>query len=277
LFRPAVRAKTLPGKEVPKVSETQEKSENIQSVELALSVLETLAGTQGDIGVTALAGALGTTKSRIYRHLRTLVNLGYIQQNPVTHRYRIGSRLIALGKAASDSADLAGVAQGPMRKLRDTTGQAASLAQVERDGIRILQTVPGTMQIEVGVRPGSLLGFTNSAQGKVALAAMDPARREQILAQALPVPTAHSISDVDEMRQHIAQISLQGWATAPNEAMLGLNALACPIFGAEGELAGTLAIVSLTQFIGTPPDTDQVAAVRLAAAEISAALGYVPS
>ena len=77
------------------------------------------------------------------------------------------------------------------------------------------------------------------------------------------------------MRRHIAHIAQQGWATAPNEAMLGLNALACPIFGADGELAGTLAIVSLTQFIGTPPDADQVAAVKLAAAEVSAALGYV--
>ncbi len=260
---------------MPKVNEAQEKTDNIQSVELALNVLEALAAAQGDMGVTGLATALGTTKSRIYRHLRTLVNLGYIQQSPVTERYRIGSRLIALGKAASDSADLAGVAQGPMRKLRDTTGQAVSLAQVEEDGIRILQTVPGTMQIEVGVRPGSLLGFTNSAQGKVALGAMDQAQRDRVLAQALPVPTAHSIADVDELRRHIAQVAEQGWATAPNEAMLGLNALACPIYGAEAELAGTLAVVSLTQFIGTPPDPDQVAAVKLAAAEVSAALGYV--
>jgi DNA-binding IclR family transcriptional regulator len=260
---------------VPKVSQAQEKTDNIQSVELALNVLETLAGAQADMGVTALAAALGTTKSRIYRHLRTLVNMGYIQQSPITERYRIGSRLIALGKAASDSADLAGVAQEPMRKLRDTTGQAASLAQIEDEGIRILQTVPGTMQIEVGVRPGSLLGFTNSAQGKVALATMEASKREQILSQNLPVPTAHSIADADELRDHIAQISRQGWATAPNEAMLGLNALACPIYGAEGELAGTLAIVSLTQFIGTPPDADQVAAVKLAAAEVSAALGYM--
>lgn len=260
---------------MPKVSQVQEKSDNIQSVELALNVLETLAGTQGDIGVTALASALGTTKSRIYRHLRTLVNLGYIQQSPITERYKIGSRLIALGKAASDSADLAGVAQEPMRKLRDVTGQAASLAQIEDEGIRILQTIPGTMQIEVGVRPGSLLNFTTSAQGKVAMAVMEPAQREHILSQDLPAPTQHSIADADKLRRHIADVSDQGWATAPNETLLGLNALACPIFGAEGELVGTLAIVSLTQFIGTPPDPDQVAAVKQAAAEVSAALGYV--
>lgn len=254
--------------------EAQEKTENIQSVELALSVLETLAEAQADMGVTALAAALGTTKSRIYRHLRTLVNLGYIHQSPATERYRIGSRLIALGKAASDSADLAGVAQVPMRKLRDATGQGVSLSQIEDEGIRILQTIPGTMQIEVGVRAGSLLGFTTSAQGKIALAAMDPARREQVLARTLPVPTAHSITDPDELRRHVAQVADQGWATAPNEELLGLNALACPIIGAEGRLVGTLALVSLTQFITTPPDPAQVQAVQAAAAEISTALGY---
>ncbi|MCB1334304.1 MAG: IclR family transcriptional regulator [Roseivivax sp.] len=249
-------------------------SEMIQSVALALRVLEALAKADGDIGVTELAAALGTTKSRIHRHLRTLVTLGYISQSEETERYRIGARLIALGRAAAGSVDLTSVALPHMRNLRDLTGQAVSLGQVEAFGIRILNTLPGKMQIEVGVRPGSLLGFVNSAQGKVALAAMPQERQQELIPQTIAPATQYTITDPSELRAHIAQIAARGWATAPNETMLGLNALACPIFGADGEPVATVAIVSLTQYIETPPDPGQIEAVRQAAARISAELGY---
>jgi len=254
--------------------ENPAKNDMIQSVALALQVLETLANAQGDMGVTALAAALDTTKSRIHRHLRTLVSLGYISQSEVTERYRIGARLIALGWAAAGSADLAWVAQPHMRTLRDQTGQAVSLGQVEANGIRILNTLHGKMQIEVGVKPGSLLGFCNSAQGKVALAAMAPEKRRELMAQPIPQGTEFTITDRAELAAHIDEIASRGWATAPNETMLGLNALACPIFNANREPVATIAIVSLTQYIETPPQPDQIEAVRVAAARISTELGY---
>jgi len=254
--------------------ETANKSDPIQSVALALQVLETLAHAKGDMGVTELASALGTTKSRIHRHLRTLVSLGYISQSEETERYRIGARLIALGTAASGSADFTSVAQPHMRVLRDLTGQAVSLGQVEATGIRILTTLHGNMQIEVGVKPGSLLGFCNSAQGKVALASMSTARRRELVPAVIPAATEFTITDPAALAKHIDEIAERGWATAPNETMLGLNALACPIFNADHEVVATIAIVSLTQYIATPPKPDQIAAVRDAARRISAELGY---
>lgn len=257
-------------------NESTDKSDTIQSVALALQVLETLANAQGDVGVTELASALGTTKSRIHRHLRSLMSLGYISQSEQTEKYRIGSRLIALGQAASRSADLTSVAQKHMRALRDRTGQAVSLGQVDPAGIRILNTLNGKMQIEVGVRPGSLLGFCNSAQGKVALASMNPQRWQELIPEIIPTTTEYTISDRDVLLAHIAEIAVSGWATAPNEAMLGLNALACPIFNATGDTVATIALVSLTQYIQTPPQPDQIEAVREAAAQTSIDLGYVP-
>lgn len=256
-------------------SESSEKSETIQSVAMALQVLETLANANDDMGVTALASALDTTKSRIHRHLRTLLSLGYISQSEQTERYRIGSRLIALGRAASGSVDTTSVAMPHMRSLRDLTGHAVSLGQVEPTGIRILNTMHGTMQIEVGVRPGSLLGFHNSAQGKVYLASLGATQRDALIPSDIPHATDFTITDAALLAQHIEEVAAQGWATAPNETMLGLNALACPIHNAEGEVVLTIAIVSLTQYITTPPDPKQIADVKEAAAAISADLGFI--
>ena len=254
--------------------DADEKSELIQSVALAFQVVETLAQAEGDMGVTTLAAALGTTKSRIYRHLRTLVSLGYISQSEETERYKIGARLISLGRAASGSMDLTSIALPHMRDLRDRTGHAVSLGEVGSDGIRILHTLHGNMQIEVGVRPGSLLGFFNSAQGKVALASMPEARWKAMVPKQLQAFTDFTITDRAALIDHIMEIARRGWATAPNETMLGLNALACPIFNAESDPVATIALVSLTQYIETPPDAGQIHAVQDAARKISVELGY---
>lgn len=257
-------------------AENDDKGETIQSVAMALSILENLAFAQDDVGVTELSGALKTTKSRIHRHLRTLLNLGYIMQSPKTERYRIGIRLIELGKAAAESTDLSGIAQTYMRQLRDETGHAVIIGQVDDDGIRILNKLSGKLAIDVGVRPGSVLGYVTSAQGKVALAAMAPTVAKTILQKPLEQVTEYTITDRKTLISHIEDIRKRGWATAPNEGMLGLNALACPIFSAGGELAGTIAIVGLTQYIQTPPDPKQIDAVMRAAEAISDALGYDP-
>ncbi|MCL6705808.1 IclR family transcriptional regulator [Pseudomonas sp. R2.Fl] len=257
---------------MPKIS--SEKTDGIQSVVLALSILETLGRARSPLGVTALADSLGTTKSRIHRHLQTLVQQGYIVQSPMTERYRLGSRLIELGNAAANASDIASVAAQPMRILRDTLEQAVILGQIEDNGIRILTTLSGKMAVEVGVRPGSTLGFNTSAQGKMALAYMGEAARERILAEPLRGETPYSITDVNVLRSHLDDIRDRGWADAPNEAAIGLNALSFPLLGASGELVGSLAIVSLIQFIGSPPTPKQIRAVGTAAEDISRALGY---
>lgn len=186
----------------------------------------------------------------------------------------MGARLIELGNAAASAADIATVASQPMRKLRDICEPAVILGQIEDEGIRILMTLGGKMPVEVGVRPGSVLRFNTSAQGKMALAFMPEKRREHLLAQPMAEETRFSIADPETLRDHLAQIRKRGWATAPNEAALGLNALSFPLFGSDRELAGSLAIVSLTQFITSPPDPAQIKAVGTAAQEISTALGY---
>ena len=73
--------------------------EGLQAVAMAFRILEYLAAQRSGVGVTELARALDTTKSRIHRHLRTLVESGYILQSPESEKYRIGSRLVTLGRA----------------------------------------------------------------------------------------------------------------------------------------------------------------------------------
>lgn len=251
-----------------------EPTSGIQSVVLALRILEHLAQSRDAVGVTALATMLGSTKSRIYRHLQTLVQQGYIIQPEGSERYKVGSRLITLGQQVWQNNDLVSAASQPMRDLRETLGHSCVLGQQEANGVRVISTLPGKAAIDVGVKAGSLLEFHNSAQGKAMLAHMTTQALEEILRKPLLKSTEQTITDPAVLRLHLLDIRTQGWATAANESASGLNALAFPIFNETGAIFGTLAIVDLVHFVGAVPTDEQVSNVAHAARQISQAIGY---
>jgi IclR family KDG regulon transcriptional repressor len=53
----------------------------------------------------------------------------------------------------------------------------------------------------------------------------------------------------------------QGWANAPEEFVIGVNALSAPIFDNNRKLVGTLGLVNSIQFLGRRPTTEQIEAV----------------
>ena len=248
----------------------------VQAVLFALQILEHVAVQREAIGVTTLAEHFGTNKSRIYRHLRTLAQQGYVVQDEASERYRVGARLVAIGRAISDNVDIVREAIVVMRKLRNALYHSVVLSLVDRGGIRVVAVEAGTSPIEITVKPGSLLDYHASAQGKLALAFGKPEFRKRVLAGELKAYTPHTITDRARLEAQLDVIRRQGWATAANEPVTGLNALAAPIFDAGGQLAGTVAIVDSVQFIAEQPTQEQVASLVEAGQAISQSIGFKP-
>src|SRR5436190_399363 len=176
-------------------------ADGVQAVVLALRILERLAEEGRPMGVTALAGALGSTKSRIWRHLQTLMQHGYIVQSDDTERYRVGARLVTLGHAVGNSLDIVSAGYSVIRHLRDDLGHFTVLSQVETEGVRIVSTISGKSPIEIGVKPGSLLGFHSSAQGKIALAYGGEALRAAAFGARLEKNTPSTIVSPGALRR----------------------------------------------------------------------------
>lgn len=248
----------------------------VQAVEFALNILEYVARCQTTVGVSELARAFGTTKSRIHRHLQTLVTAGYLLRDDDSERYSISARLMALGQAVSETFELASAARHVARELRDSLGHAVAVSQPEKDGNRILLIMPSRSNIEIHVKPGSLLLFHSSAQGKITLAFGDAMLLPQILAGDMPMATPYTVTDPVRLQEEVADARRRRWAVAPNEAMIGLNALAAPIFDALGGYVGSIAINDSVQFIPETPTTEQVRQVLAAADKISVNLGHRP-
>lgn len=247
---------------------------SIQAVEFALHILEFVVQAQASVGVTELARQFDTTKSRIHRHLQTLVSAGYLLRDADTERYGISARLMALGQAVGESFELASAARFVARDLRDKLGHAVTVSQREPGGMRVLLLVPSRSNIEISVKVGSMLSLHGSAQGKICLAFGDQLLLPQLCDSALEKHTAYTILDPEQLRAEIETVRRQGWAVAPNETMVGLNALAAPIFDALGAYVGAVTMVDSIQFLGPVPPPDHIAEIKAAAGRISANLGY---
>lgn len=246
----------------------------VQAVVFALQTLEYLASQREAVRLTDLAEAFGTNKSRIYRHLRTLVQQGYILQDAESERYRIGTRLIALGRAVSENVDLVKAGSEVMRELRDRLEHSVVLAQMQEAGVQVLSVIPGKSLIEIIVKPGSVLGYHYSAQGKIALAFGPEELASRVLRSRLQRHTPSTIVTAARLSEELDVIRRRGWAVAASEAVTGLNALAAPVFDAAGALTGTVAIVDSVQFILEQPSREQIRGVTDAARQISKNLGY---
>ena len=270
-------AKTTNAKRVLRATSHRSKEAGgIQAVVMALKLVAHLSKQTESVGVTSIAEALGTTKSRIHRHLQTLVQQGYARQEVISERYHIGPALINIGISISENYDLVGMARSALIGLREALGHSAVVSRIEPDGVRVLLTLTGKSPIEIGVKPGSLLSLHATGQGKVTLAFGAQETRERILDSDLEALTPHTITTSRALAAELAQVKKQGWATAPNETLIGMNALAAPVFDARGVLAGTISIVDSIQYIPAIPTPEQIKHTLIAAAKVSASLGYKP-
>ncbi|HEX4197355.1 MAG TPA: IclR family transcriptional regulator [Caulobacteraceae bacterium] len=237
------------------------------SVDLVLDLIERLAAWPRPRGVTDIARDLGISKARAHRHLRALVARGYARQDPETDRYEIGVKPLILGEAVRERFGPLGAMRPEMTRLREATDHAVTASSLVDGAVMVLEVLQGRTLIEFGIRPGSRLELDSSAHGLVALAFGPPELLETVLARTPRIEHESLAAEVDKVR-------FQGWATAADRVLAGVNALAAPVFDHGDTLRGALAIVGSSQFIPDAPSAEQVAAVTDAAAAASHRLGW---
>lgn len=249
----------------------------ISAVVTTLSIIEAMSEADGPVGVSNLARATGVTKPRIYRHLRTLLDSGYVAQDPDTEKYALTLRLFHIGQAIAEKVEFLVEARRAMTALRDRAGQTVTIGQVEEDGVRVVDILRHRSAFEITATPGALFDFHSSAQGKLALAFGPDRLLQSLEGTELKRWTKKTKTNLADLKMEVDQIRQSGWAVAPEEALIGINALAAPVFDGTGDLAGTITLVGSVQFIEAQPEPDQIAAVCEAARQVSAQLGFKES
>ncbi|WP_158248120.1 IclR family transcriptional regulator [Paracoccus sp. SY] len=222
-----------------------------------MRILQQIAFAEQPQGVTQIAGKVGIAKGAVHKHLRTLIDHGMIVQDPSTSLYRLGPKIWLMGQKAPDGQMLSEIALPLMQTVRNDLGLAVVLSVPTPKSAFVLATLRSNQPIDIGVRPGSELQLHSSAQGKVFLA-FGPADLWDQLQIPLEAVTPKTTIDIETLRREIEVIRLAGYAVAPEESLLGINALAAPIFNATGTMVGSIGLIGSVQHLTAEPTPHQL-------------------
>jgi DNA-binding IclR family transcriptional regulator len=246
--------------------------DGVRAARVALRMLELLASRE-DLGVSEIARETETSKPRVFRHLRTLVSLGYAIQRHGSDRYARGPRLLALTRVIGQSADdgLIELSRPILRRLHQEFDHSFNLSLVYGDSVSIVESMPGKALVGITVQLNQEIPLHCTAAGKLLL--VEQIKREGSLPLGkLTRFTPLTIVDPLKLQQDLAKIDALGWADAPEEVVLGINAVSAPVRDHRGDLVAMVSAMDSIQFIPVEPPEKLVRALQAAAVEISTLL-----
>lgn len=236
-----------------------------QSVLLTIEILERLAAKQGPVSISEIAREIGTSKSRIFRHLQTLMSCGYVSSHPSSGEYQVGKKLLAFARSISARYDIVTVADPIMAELRNRFGHTVILSRIDFPGLVVLKTLGSDSPITIGIRPGTSLPFDGSAQGKISMAFSSQAR----ITEPGPLSSAY-VSFVREYPEELEAVRQSMWATG--HIREGLFGLAAPVFSRNDRLIATLALLDTRSVMGDDAGVRKGKLLSEAARRLSAEL-----
>src|SRR5579864_2544752 len=247
----------------------------VQSLDRALEILK-LLGNEPEMRITDLARRLEVHKSTVFRLLATLEEHGLVEQNPSTERYRLGYGLVRLAGAVVAELDLARASRPVLEELAVRTGETVNLAILQGDQvINIEQIASPNLVVNVNW-VGKQTPLHATSNGKVLLAHLPEADRLRLFGPALPRLTPRTITDVRVLEKQLHRVLDDGYAFTLEELEQGLNAVAAPVFAADGRVVAAFSVAGPAYRV-TPHRLTELGEMTKDAGEaISRRLGYIP-
>jgi DNA-binding IclR family transcriptional regulator len=243
-----------------------------------LAALEWITRQQRDCRVTDLAQAFGIVRSNAHRTLQTLVQCGWVVQDPVTSAYRPSLRLFELGALVAETTHIAALVRPHLATLAQLTGETIHLAVLDGGEIVYIDKFDSPLPVAAYSRIGGRAPAYCVASGKALLAAL-PTDNESLRKRlgTLVAHTPKSITDFDVLDKELQATRTRGYAENREEWRLGVCGLGVALHDARGQAIAAVGMsVPAIRFTRTRSRTfaEQILACALQA---NCALGYPPA
>jgi DNA-binding IclR family transcriptional regulator len=243
--------------------------QGIQSVEIAMTVLQALERHARPASLTQLARMSDMQPSKIHRYLVSLCRIGLVSQSRSSGLYDFGPSMRRLGAESLRRMDEVGLASEYLPGLRDRTEQAVNLAVWGDHGPVVVRWDYGSYALPVTVRIGATLPLLASSVGRVYLAHLPETLTGPVI-QAQPVPALAP----KEMQRIKDEVLRDGFALTSGGIVPGVTSVAAPVF-TVGESLPLVVALALPAQQATPVVLREITADLLeTTAAMSAEIGY---
>ena len=243
---------------------------SVRSVERAIAILNLLG--EGPKTGADVARGLGVHRSTALRLLGTLERHAFVERDQRTARYRLGRRLPQLAGEVTGEIDLRAMARPVCERLAASSGETATFELLIDDAIVPVEQATASTSVVTVNWLGRRYPVHCTASGKAFLAFGPRAARERLLGRTLERITARTVTDTKELERQLDNARRSGIARTHEELETGLDAIAAPVFGADGEIVAAIDVSGPSHRIRERPNLERLTAE--AAAELSRKLGY---
>jgi IclR family transcriptional regulator, pca regulon regulatory protein len=251
-----------------------------QSLARGLSILSAFRSGRPLLGVSDLSREVGLSRSTAHRYIATLAELGYLQQDDATRKYRLGPRVLDLGFSAINSMELREISHPHLQALSDATGHTVNMAVLDGADIvyieRCRTSQHGQRDIDLNLHIGSRLPAYCTSMGKVLLAHLGDDQQRAVLKQIRFTQRGpNTLTAREDLIAELERVRATGLAVNNEELAYGLRSIAVPVRSHTNDVVAAInlavhrSMVSLDSLVANlaPP-------LRKTADEISARIGY---
>ncbi len=225
------------GEPAPVEAPTPAKGGGVQSLTRGFTLLEALADAGGRATLSQLAASTGLPMGTLHRIVRTLVDLGYVRQEP-SRQYTLGPRLLRLGETTTRLLDT--WARPHLADLVAATGESANLAILEGDEVVYVSQAQSTRAMRMFTEVGRRVTPHCTAVGKAVLADLAVTAPDEVAAMirrtGLPTSTPYTITDDDAFFAELRLVAERGYAIDEEEQELGVRCVAVVVPGAPSRM-----------------------------------------
>ena len=250
----------------------------IQSVDKTFDILRALISSGEALRLADIARATGLARNHAYAYLVSLQRVGAVTQDPETSRYDLGDTTLQLGLAALSRLDFMVIARRFMEELAQEIGESVWLSVWNSRGPVVVAKIEGAHASPFEIRIGTLVDLTTTATGRTFLAHLDPQIwRSLVRKERQRIPYAPSAEDLDSLLKQAKQLRV----TDRPEVVISRDiilrqfaSLASPVFDHTGSIKAVLTVIGRNGLFNVAVNGGNAAAVKAAAAKLSARLGY---
>lgn len=192
-----------------------------------LHVLECLAA--GRSSVRHLSAELDMPRQTVYRVLKTLASLGWVELDRGDDTYCLTSKVWSIASRSFRLSDVRDTLAPVVRRLADLHGETVHLATYEQGQVTYIDKADGWHPIRSYTELGGTAPAYCVATGKMLLAVQPQGEIERVLRGPLEAHTPETVVDGAELRRQLAEARDQGYAVNRGEWREGVAGIAVPI------------------------------------------------
>src|SRR5262245_52253299 len=219
----------------------------VQSVDRALTIIETLAEDDEGYRLSDLAIRTGLSTSTVHRLLATLESRRFVQFDRTQSKWHVGARSFTVGATFARRRNFTAQAVPYLRKLRDLTRETANLAVVDDEFIIVLTRMESREIMRSLTKVGGRVAMVTSGVGKAVLATyLDADVNAIIRHHGMPRLTEKSIVRPSDLFRELRTIRRQGYAVDDEEAQVGLRCVAAVVHNNCAEALAAISVSGMT-------------------------------